>query len=214
MTIAEQEITVAGTSMLLNNMRSAFCEASSALVISDLHVGKTAHFRRHGIAVPKNVLESDLHRLGDLLNHYQAEKLVVVGDLLHAGDNSDVDHFCAWRQTFSHVEVHLVEGNHDRISSSLEEKLCLTIREKSLEMNGLRLVHDFEPENLQFQITGHIHPGIVLRTAVSSLRLPCFAITDRQLLLPAFSRFTGLDTKNTPSLGTFYAFTEREIFKV
>lgn len=214
MKIAEKEIFAAGNPLVLSNLRSAYCHASSALIISDLHVGKTAHFRRHGIAVPKNVLESDLQRLGDLLNHYQAEKLIVVGDLLHAGDNSDVDYFCNWRKSFSRIEVHLVEGNHDRISKSLEEKLCLTIREKSLEINGLRLVHDFEPENLQFQITGHIHPGIVLHTAVSSLRLPCFAVTERQLLLPAFSRFTGLDTKNTPSGGTFYAFTDREIFKV
>lgn len=214
MNIAEQEISAAGTRLLINNLRSAYCAASSALIISDLHVGKTAHFRRHGIAVPKNVLESDLQRLGDLLNHYKAEKLIVVGDLLHAGDNSDVDDFCSWRKSFSHVEVHLVEGNHDRISKSLEDKLCLTVREKSLDLNGLRLVHDFEAENPQFQITGHIHPGVVLRTAVNSLRLPCFALTGRQLLLPAFSRFTGLDTKNTPSVGVLYAFTDREIFKV
>lgn len=214
MKIAERRITAAGVEMIVTNQRAAFCESFSALILSDLHVGKTAHFRRHGIAIPKNILDSDLGRLGKLIQHFSPEKLIIVGDLLHAGNNSDVDFFCHWRQNFSKIEFHLVEGNHDRISKELKEKLCLTQCEKSLEMGNLRFVHDFEKDQSKFQITGHIHPGIAVHTAVSSFRLPCYALTENQLLLPAFSDFTGLDTKNTPKNGVYYAFTNSEIFKI
>ena len=73
-----------------------FWEKEKALVLSDLHIGKAAHFRKNGIALSNQVFESDLQRLSILIEHFKPEKLVVVGDLLHAGDNSEVNQFCAW----------------------------------------------------------------------------------------------------------------------
>lgn len=208
------DIEVLGEKLTLCNGRAVFWERERALIISDLHVGKTAHFRKNGIAVPSDILGKDLQRLEDLVKYFSAKKIIFVGDLLHAGNNSDVDLFCHWRRKFGNVEFHLIEGNHDRLSEKLAEKLCLTSRQESLKIENFCFVHEFSGEIPDFQITGHIHPGIVFKTKIKNMRLPCFALAENQLLLPAFSEFTGLDTKNTPQNAAYFVFTKSEIFRL
>lgn len=210
MNVATEEIDILGEKLVLTNQRVIFWESESALILSDLHVGKTAHFRKNGIAIPKDILEKDLARLEFLINGFPAKKVIVNGDLLHAGDNSDVDDFCKWKNSVN-AEFHLVQGNHDRISKKLSEKLCLNSVEEILEIEDFCFVHEFDESIEKFQITGHIHPGIMLRTPIKNIKLPCFAVSERQLLMPAFSEFTGLDTKNLPKNARYYAFTEKEI---
>lgn len=81
-------------------------------------------------------------------------------------------------------------------------------------MDPVTFIHDFDTARSGFQITGHIHPGIVMHSAVKRIRLPCFAVSDNQLLLPAFSEFTGLDTKNLPAKSKFFVFTDSEIYEI
>lgn len=213
MKLAVKPLEILGEKFLLTNQRVLFWEEESALVLSDLHIGKTAHFRKNGIAIPKNILEKDLERLFFLIQEFEAKKIFVNGDLLHAGDNSDVDDFCIWKEQLD-VEFHLVQGNHDRISEKIAEKLCLNSVQEVLEREKFCFIHDFDSQQNKFQITGHIHPGIVLRNAVKSVRMPCFALTKNQLLLPAFSEFTGLDTRNLPPNASFFIFTKKEIYQL
>lgn len=213
MKLATEEIEIQGDKLLLTNQRVIFWEGESALILSDLHIGKAAHFRKNGIAIPSDIFEKDLQRLHFLIDEFSAKTVFINGDLLHAGDNSDVDFFCKWKENVN-AEFHLILGNHDRISAALKKKLCLQSDQKILETDHFSLVHEFDENLEKFQITGHIHPGIVLRTAVKNFRLPCFAVSHRQLLMPAFSAFTGLDTKNLPKNAAFYAFTESDIYRV
>lgn len=214
MFIATKKISIQNEIFILTNQRAAFREQGKALILSDLHIGKTAHFRKNGIALSNHIMKSDLERLSALIEYFQPDKFIVVGDLLHAGDNSDVDEFCTWRSQYPDLQFYLVEGNHNRISASLEKKLCLDFKADLLEIDGFTFIHDFEPIKSGFQITGHIHPGIVLHSAIKSIRLPCFALSDNQLLLPAFSKFTGLDTKNLPKKSKFFVFTDAEIYEI
>lgn len=214
MFIATKEITIQNEAFTLTNQRALFLKKEKALILSDLHVGKTAHFRKNGIALANHIMKSDLERLSALIEYFQPEKFIVVGDLLHAGDNSDVDEFCKWRNQYPSLQFYLIEGNHDRISETLEKKLCLDFKASILEIGEFTFIHDFDKAKGGFQITGHIHPGIVLNSAVKRIRLPCFALSDDQLLLPAFSEFTGLDTKNLPVKSKFFVFTDAEIYEV
>ncbi|WP_164465200.1 ligase-associated DNA damage response endonuclease PdeM [Chryseobacterium lactis] len=214
MFIATKDISIQNETFTLTNQRALFWQKEKALILSDLHIGKTAHFRKNGIALANHIMKSDLERLSALIEYFEPEKFIVVGDLLHAGDNSDVDEFCNWRNQYPHVQFYLIEGNHDRISEPLEKKLCLNFKAVSLDFDSFTLIHDFNKKLPGFQITGHIHPGIVLNSAVKSIRLPCFALTANQLLLPAFSEFTGLDTKNLPKNSTFFVFTDAEIYEI
>jgi metallophosphoesterase superfamily enzyme len=105
-------------------------------------------------------MKSDLERLSALIEYFQPDKFIVVGDLLHAGDNSDVDEFCTWKSQYPDLQFYLIEGNHDRISASLEKKLCLDFKADLLEIDGFTFIHDFEPIKSGSDHR-HIHPGIV-----------------------------------------------------
>lgn len=212
--IVTKEISVQQNVFILTNQRAVFWEKEKALILSDLHIGKTAHFRKNGIALANHIMKSDLERLSVLIEYFQPQKFIVVGDLLHAGDNSDVDEFCAWRNQYPDLKLYLVEGNHDRLTDSLEKKLCLNHKTTSLHLDEFHFIHHFDPAQSGFQITGHIHPGIILPSSVKNIRLPCFVLSSNQLLLPAFSEFTGLDTKNIPQKGKYFVFTDSEIYEI
>ncbi|OCA73853.1 hypothetical protein BBI00_05615 [Chryseobacterium arthrosphaerae] len=214
MLITAKKISIQNETFILTNQRALFWEREKALILSDLHIGKTAHFRKNGIALANQIMKNDLQRLSALIEYFRPEKFIVVGDLLHAGDNSDVDEFCIWKNQYPEIQFYLIEGNHDRISKALENKLCFHHKAEWLIMNPVTFIHDFDTARSGFQITGHIHPGIVLHSAVKRIRLPCFAISDNQLLLPAFSEFTGLDTKNLPAKSKFFVFTDSEIYEI
>ena len=59
-----------------------YWERENTLILSDIHIGKTAHFRKHGIPMPDDVLQNDLKRLKQLIQHFKAKTLLVVGDYL------------------------------------------------------------------------------------------------------------------------------------
>lgn len=214
MKIVTKNIPIQNEIFTITNQRAAFWEKEKALILSDLHIGKTAHFRKNGIALANEIMKNDLNRLSILITYFNPEKLIVVGDLLHAGDNSDVDEFCNWRNRYPDLQFYLIEGNHDKISKAVEAKLCLSSKSKHIEINEFYFIHDFDKKIENFQITGHIHPGITLHSAIKNIRLPCYVLTSNQLLLPAFSEFTGLDTKNIPKGGQFFVFTDTEIYEI
>lgn len=214
MKIATKNISVHGQKLTITNQRVLYWEKYSALILSDLHVGKTAHFRKNGIPIPNNILSKDLNRLSVLIKYFSAEKLIFTGDLLHAGDNKDVDFFCEWKKELAEINFILVKGNHDKFSKSLSEKLNIKIHNDYFILENVCFIHEFD-ENLPFfQISGHIHPGIIIPSSVKNIILPGFILTEKQLLMPAFSEFTGLDTKNLPLYGKFFAFTSNEIYEL
>ena len=187
MKIVTKNINIQNEVFTLTNQRALFWKKEKALILSDLHIGKTAHFRKNGIALSDQVFENDLQRLSVLIEYFKPEKFLVVGDLLHAGDNSGVDKFCEWKNQFPNLEFHLIEGNHDRISKKLESKLCLNFRDEILEIDNFIFVHDFQKKNEKFQITGHIHPGFVINSSVKNIKLPLISAVKSISLWRVFS---------------------------
>ena len=96
MKIVTEHITILNEELVLTNQRAIYWNKESALILSDLHIGKTAHFRRHGIPMPDDILQKDLRRLKELINHFNTRRLIFVGDLFHAEANSDMDTFKTW----------------------------------------------------------------------------------------------------------------------
>lgn len=200
--------------IIFTNYRALFWERKNILIISDLHVGKAAHFRKSGIAMPANILETDLQNLELLLEKFEVEHLVIVGDLFHAGKNSEMDTFCEWRKQFSHLEISLIKGNHDRIHKDFYSEHCINILDHLLEIPPFTFIHEPIVQENKFCISGHIHPGVVIGTARERIKLPCFSYNKDQLVLPAFSEFTGLDTKTLKKNFKTIAFTKELIFEV
>ena len=214
MIIAEKSITIQNQNFILTNQRGLFWKEESALVISDLHLGKSAHFRKNGIALPSNIMEEDLKRLGLLIRHFNAKKLFIVGDFIHAGKNSEMLLFLEFKNHFPDLEISLIKGNHDRVSEEYLESLGISEIVDIWEKSGILLSHDYVKTTHFFQINGHIHPGIRLRTPTKFVKFPCYIVNENQLILPAFSLLTGLDTKNHPKNSHYYISTESEIFVI
>ncbi|MBF8456196.1 ligase-associated DNA damage response endonuclease PdeM [Kaistella sp. G5-32] len=205
---------IQNTTLTFTNQRALFWEAEKILILSDLHVGKSAHFRKHGIAISSEVLVTDLNKLEDLINHFQPEKVIIVGDLFHAGYNSDLDLFKEWRLQFSQQFI-LIRGNHDKMKCEVYDDLGIECEDEFLEIEPFTFIHHPKKiEENKFYISGHIHPGFVLKTKNERLRLPCFAVSEQQIVLPAFSQFTGLDTKSLKGTFKNIVFTEGTIFEV
>ncbi|MFN3020458.1 ligase-associated DNA damage response endonuclease PdeM [Chryseobacterium sp. TY3] len=210
-----EEIVFNDETWILTNQRALYWTSQNAVVLSDLHLGKTAHFRKNGIALPSQLIHKDLERLANMVEYFSASKVFVVGDFLHAGKNSELAHFKNWKQQFPQLEIILIKGNHDRIAEQHLQEIGVTKIHSSYIHKNIQLIHECVSESDFFTISGHIHPGISLRlTTKKHLKLPCFVVQSTGIILPAFSSFTGLDTKEIEGDATFYAFSEEGIFAI
>ena len=121
MTIITEHITINNEVLVLTNQRALYWQRLDALILSDIHIGKTAHFRKHGIPMPDDVLQNDLERLKKLIHKFSVKTLLIVGDLFHAERNSDMVTFKDWLNQFPNLKLILIKGNHDRQSQALME---------------------------------------------------------------------------------------------
>jgi DNA ligase-associated metallophosphoesterase len=178
----------------LTAQRSVFWEEQKALIVSDLHFGKTGHFRKSGIAVPQNVYKEDLQRLISLLNYFQPEQLIVVGDFFHSHANTELDWFKKWRNDLPYLKIVLVRGNHDILQDNWYKEAGIQVIEKELLAGPFLFTHDKCMDRKDvYTFCGHVHPGIYLSgTGRQGIRLPCFYFGKHHCILPAFSRFTGM----------------------
>lgn len=200
----------------LSAQRSIFWEEEKALIASDLHFGKTGHFRKWGIGVPQNLYKEDLQRLVDLLHHFKPEKLIVVGDFFHSSANTELDWFKRWRENFSSLQIILVRGNHDILKNDWYKGSDIEVVQPTLQLNSFLFSHD-QCQALQdvYTFCGHIHPGVIVHgLGKQSLRFPCFYFGERQCILPAFSKFTGAVAMDKSSANAIYAIVENELVKV
>ena len=216
MNLATKDITIHNEIFTLTNQRALVWRREQTLVVSDLHIGKTAHFRQAGIAIPSAILDNDLERLKMLIEYFEIQTVLIVGDLFHAGKNKDIDVFQQWRQQFETVKFELIKGNHDRLSNIFYKSLNIVVFSEYKEVVSFRFVHD--PAHCHpdiYCVSGHTHPGAVLiGKGKQRIKLPCFEVSDYQLILPAFSEFTGLNTKRSSQGSEWYAFTDTNVFKV
>jgi uncharacterized protein len=177
----------------LSAQRSIYWEEQKVLIVSDLHFGKTGHFRKSGIPVPQSVYKEDLQRLVSLLHYFKPEKLLVVGDFFHSHANMELDWFKKWREDFTFLKIILVRGNHDILKGSWYKEARIDVIEPELELPPFIFTHEHcEDHQDLYTFCGHIHPGIYLHgLGKQSLRLPCFYFGANHCILPAFSKFTG-----------------------
>lgn len=176
--------------------RAAWWPARRALLMADVHLGKDQVFRRQGLAVPAGVVDQDLARIDDLIQRLDARHLLVLGDWVHAPPTPGDDwpqQIAAWRQTHPGLAIDLVLGNHDRDLSAWLLFWNIRARQEPWLLDGLSLVHAWQPGLVGPGVSGHLHPGVVLKKGHDRLRLPAFLEHAGHLVLPAFGRFTGLD---------------------
>jgi metallophosphoesterase superfamily enzyme len=92
-----------GQQLWLSPDRCIFWEEERSLIVSDLHFGKTGHFRKWGIAVPQAVYREDLQRLLVQIQYFRPRQLLIVGDLFHSRENKELELFLKWREDFANL---------------------------------------------------------------------------------------------------------------
>jgi DNA ligase-associated metallophosphoesterase len=207
-----------GQHLVLHPDRAIFWEEKKTLILSDLHFGKTGHFRKSGIAIPQNVYKEDLQRLVSLIQFFNPRELIIVGDLFHSQENKELDLFKKWRSDLSSVSFQLVKGNHDILPDEWYNNAGISINRGYFQHAPFSFVHDpgeEAEENNSFLFTGHIHPGVSIKgMGKQSLHFPCFYFTSTHCILPAFSRFTGTASIRAKKGDAIFAIVENSILKV
>jgi len=198
--VAARQVPVhlAGEEVLLRGDRTVYWPGRNWLILADLHVGKTESLRRDGIALPEGVLADDLARLSRAVHETGAERVLVVGDLVHDAHGltpAVVSQVAAWRDEVA-ADVALVPGNHDRRVAALPAAWRVHVLDHRVHEGAFILVHDGAGAGRsrgghRFTWHGHVHPVISLRGATDALRLPCFVLGPSHGILPAFSTLTG-----------------------
>lgn len=186
------------------------------MIISDVHFGKTGHFRKSGIGVPQSVYKEDLQRLVSLLDYFKPQRLIVVGDFFHSDANLELELFKRWRNDFSHLQVDLVKGNHDILKEHWYHEVEIIVHKKDLRINGFLFCHEqCECDDNGYLFCGHIHPGVIINgMGKQSLRFPCFYFTEDHCILPAFSKFTGSVNMHASKNENIYAIVENSLLKI
>lgn len=213
-------ITLAGEQLHLLPERAVWWPATGTLFVADLHLGKGAHFRARGLPVPHGTTGDTLDRLGLLLQRHAVQSLVVLGDFVHARDALTARRLPAlqaWRVNHAHVTITLVAGNHDRPVSHWPAGLALQVAREPhpLPPSALLAAHHPKPVPGHAVLAGHLHPAVTLAgPGGDRLRLPCFALREDLLVLPAFGAFTGASTHGVPEGATAFAVTPAQVHAV
>ena len=182
--------------LLLLPQKAIYWKQEKTLIAADVHLGKVGHFRKAGIAVPRDMEQNDLAVLSDLVFEHQPQKLIFLGDFFHSDMNADWDWFILWRSQFPKLEIILIRGNHDIIDDTHYHQLNIQLHDQLLIGPFLMLHHPVIEIGLQladgYVFCGHIHPGVSLTgRARQQITLPCFAFGKQQAILPSFGQFTG-----------------------
>ncbi len=202
----------------LNANRTIFWEEEKTLILSDLHLGKSGHFRKSGIGIPQNIFKEDMQRLLAGIQFYKPCQLIIVGDLFHSDFNKEHDLFLKWRKDLSALPIQLVKGNHDILKNEWYDAADVIVHKKKFSLSNFTFTHDINDcsgneENYCF--SGHIHPGIRINgMAKQSLQLACFYFAKKYAVLPAFGKFTGTFPIHPVPGDAVFALIENKIMQI
>ncbi len=192
------QIRIAGQTLHLAPERAAYWAEGRTLLVADAHFGKAATFRARGIPVPHGTTTDNLARLDALVARWAVERIVFLGDFLHAKEANapaTIDALARWRAGHRDVAMTLVRGNHDARAGDPPARLGIEIVDESHVVGPFSMRHHPQPCDRGYVLAGHLHPGYRLGRAGDGLRLPCFwfghEAGSRVGVLPAFGAFTG-----------------------
>ncbi|MGF1448619.1 MAG: ligase-associated DNA damage response endonuclease PdeM [Opitutales bacterium] len=200
--------------------KAVWCAETGTLFIADVHLGKTATFRREGIPLPEGGTDHDLRRLTDLIERHRPRQLIVLGDLIHARQGVDghvTESFGAWRAQWASLNVLLIRGNHDRRLHNWPARWQLRIEAEPFAWHGLDLRHFPVKEAAAERpwLAGHLHPSVRVRLGGrESISAPAYYFLGNGLILPAFGSFTGMARARASEAERFFAVVGESVLEI
>lgn len=199
----------AGHRLLLDAGGVLVWPQQNILIFSDLHLEKGSFLSQFANPLPRFDSKDTLRRMKMMMERYQCEHVVCLGDSLHDGNalaRMQPDDLATLNVLVKSVARWTwILGNHD-------PEIPLEIfgsRAPFLAVNNVLLVH--EPEDLDdinrhfalqsnlpehhvavdSQIIGHYHPKSSYKLANRKVTGKSFVCADNMLLMPAFGKYTG-----------------------
>lgn len=177
-----------------DHRRCVFLEREGVLAVSDLHLGYAWAHRFSGQMMP---LQPDgvRERLLELCENYKPRLIAVLGDFVHRAVpvNEVREEFLGLVEALrANCGVKLVLGNHDKGLKKLVGGKGDIEFEDVLRAGRFTLLHGNESAEFsgaEMIIMGHEHPAISLGDGVRAAKFPCFLVSERVIVLPAFSRW-------------------------
>ena len=190
--------------IILDARRAVWLEEKRILAVADLHLGYAWAHRHSGQLLPITAREDSVERLATLVTDYCPEELVLLGDIVHRAVPVQTLE-AELRELFSVIgdrtRLRLVAGNHDKGLDALLKRCKLRAelvvshdcgphllihgdnKDAAIAADQLALVRS---RNGQI-FMGHEHPAIRVGDGVASMKCPCFLVSSRLIILPAFS---------------------------
>jgi uncharacterized protein len=202
--VIDLPITLQNEPALLLPEGALFLARTQTLIVADVHLGKDTSFRAAGIPIPGDTTLESLERLSLALTRTAAQRIIFLGDLVHARSSLDqqtIANVAAWRAGQAAIEMILVPGNHDARSGRLPDDWQLTITAEEMIESPFVFRHHPEASPHGYTLAGHIHPAVrLIGRGRQRERLACFFFRPDYGVLPAFGTFTGAYTV-TPQAG-------------
>lgn len=214
-----EKLTLQGHELHLHPLRAIWWPAQSALLLSDLHLGKGAHFRKAGIAVPLAVADQNFANLRELIQTFHPRRMLLLGDLFHSDHNHVWDTFRDFTHAYPDISFELIPGNHDILPPAAYAETRLVLRPEIYVVDGLALSHhpltkEQRPSGT-YNIYGHIHPGVrLVDGAGNGMKLPAFFFGEHGGILPAFGTFTGCVAVKARAGDRVFVLADGEVIRV
>ena len=87
------KIEIKSQNFTLHQLGTILWEEKKILLISDVHLGKVAHFRKHGMAIPNQAIFENFKRLNEVVTLFKPETIIFLGDLFHSKMNNILRNF-------------------------------------------------------------------------------------------------------------------------
>jgi DNA ligase-associated metallophosphoesterase len=210
-------VEIRGETLHLFPERAAYWSSARTLLVADPHFGKAATFRAAGIPVPRGTTADGLARLDALLARADVQRIIFLGDFLHAREGrapATLDALRHWRERRRDVEMLVVRGNHDRSAGDPPAEIGIASVNAPVLEPPFVFTHHPAASDAGYVVAGHLHPGADLSgPGRQRARFPCFWIGATGAVLPAFGDFTGLWAVTPESGDRVFVIADSEVIE-
>ncbi|MCI4590893.1 ligase-associated DNA damage response endonuclease PdeM [Sphingobium sp. BYY-5] len=183
-------LSFAGHKFLALPEAALFWPDQGVLLVADLHFEKASWYARFGQFLPPHDSQATLDMVEALVERTGARAVWSLGDSFHDSDGAARLDSRAHDRLISlteRLDWIWITGNHDGGVTTMPGGR----RAAEMEVEGIWLRHEADPDDPRPEISGHFHPKLRLSLRGWHVSRRCFVGSATKLILPALGALTG-----------------------